>query len=111
MSLSQKRCLFSKMFAQLIVWAHANDFDVAIDEVKRTLYQQREYVREGASKTLKSKHLEGLAGDLVMYGKNRTYLTKTEHYRPLGHYWKSLHPSNVWGGDWNWDGGHFELDL
>lgn len=33
----------------------------------RTIYQQRELVKKGASQTMKSKHLEGIAIDTVAY--------------------------------------------
>jgi len=29
------------------------------------------------------------------------YKADLELMRPLGEYWESLHPDNVWGGDWN----------
>jgi peptidoglycan L-alanyl-D-glutamate endopeptidase CwlK len=49
--------------------------DWTIYDGGRTVAEQKEYVRTGASKTMKSKHLEGLAYDLVPWimGKPRWY--------------------------------------
>lgn len=41
--------------------------DFSVHDGKRTLEEQRHYVKIGASKTMKSKHLYGLAVDLVPY--------------------------------------------
>ena len=43
------------------------DIDFAVIEGLRTVDRQRELVRSGASQTMKSKHLEGLAVDLAAY--------------------------------------------
>ena len=42
-------------------------FDFSIIEGLRTLETQKSYVAKGASKTLKSKHLEGKAVDIAPY--------------------------------------------
>ena|SRR5210317_274202 len=41
--------------------------DFSVHDGLRTLEEQREYVASGASTTMNSKHLEGLAVDLVPY--------------------------------------------
>lgn len=46
-------------------------FDFGITEGLRTLEQQKKYLDEGKSKTLKSKHLEGRAIDFVVYINGR----------------------------------------
>lgn len=43
------------------------DVDFAVIEGVRTLERQKELVAKGASKTLKSKHIEGKAVDLAAY--------------------------------------------
>lgn len=45
--------------------------DFGVTEGLRTLQKQKEYVEKGVSKTMKSKHLEGKAVDLVAYLGNR----------------------------------------
>lgn len=65
-----------------------------------------------ASETLQSQHLNHLAQDLVidrLIDGVWVTLDKTEDYAFAGAFWKSLNPENVWGGDWGWDGGHFEV--
>ena len=47
-------------------------FDFGITEGLRTLEQQKKYLDEGKSKTLKSKHLEGRAIDFVIYIGGKT---------------------------------------
>ena len=42
-------------------------FDFGITEGVRTLEQQKKYVADGKSQTMKSKHLEGRAIDFVVY--------------------------------------------
>jgi hypothetical protein len=34
--------------------------------------------------------------------KDAVYLTETSDYAELGQLWKSLHPLNVWGGDFGY---------
>ncbi len=100
---------FSTLFARLVLWAQAEGYDVAIDTTRRSLEEQRRLVACGASRTLKSKHVVGLAGDLLLY-RGSTYLTAAKEYAPLGVYWQHLDPQNVWGGSWASfvDAGHFE---
>lgn len=47
------------------------DIDFGVTEGVRTKERQRELVSKGASKTMKSKHIEGKAVDLVAYIGNR----------------------------------------
>ncbi len=48
-----------------------SEVDFIITDGKRTLAEQRAYVRKGASKTMKSKHLTGRALDFVAILGNR----------------------------------------
>lgn len=55
------------------------------------------------SRTLDSKHLERLAIDFNYFINGRlTY--DFDKIKVLGEYWVSLHPDNVWGGDFNKNG-------
>jgi hypothetical protein len=52
------------------------------------------------SKTLNSKHADRLAIDLNFFVDGKlTYDFDT--VKAIGDYWESLHPDNVWGGDFN----------
>ena len=54
---------------RLVALCHAvvKDFDITVIEGLRDLETQKKYVKEGKSKTLKSKHLEGRAIDIAPY--------------------------------------------
>ena len=108
MTTSQKQRKFSLLLSQLITWAYANGYEIVLGEVFRTKEQQKLYVAEGKSETTNSMHLRCLAADINLF-KNDKYLMDTPDYKPLGVYWKSLDPECVWGGDWGWDGGHFQF--
>ena len=107
MTLSQKQRKCSQLIGRLIGWAYDNGYEIVLGEAFRTKEQQELYVAGGKSKTMNSKHLKCLAIDINLF-KSGKYLTETPDYKPLGDYWKSLDPECVWGGDWGWDGGHFQ---
>lgn len=120
----EKQSIFILNFAKLIIWAFENGFEVTAGELLRTQDQQMLYfegytlIKAGSnvrlakvspkSKTMFSKHREKLAGDLNLF-INGEYQVNTSAYAPLGEYWKSLHPENVWGGDWGFDANHFQM--
>lgn len=91
------------------------DVDFCVTEGVRTVERQRLLVAQGASQTMKSRHLTGHAVDLAaMIG------TEVRWDWPLYHKLadamkraaKCLDVPLVWGGDWVSfkDGPHFELD-
>lgn len=110
MTLHEKQVHFSRMFASLVLYAGTLGGEVVIDMVARSEEEQARLVAEGASQTMDSKHLQRLAGDLLLFNAQGTYLTNSQDYAALGAYWHGLDPANVWGGDWAGfqDGGHFE---
>lgn len=133
MSLSEKQGEFTKNVAALIVWATFQEgYRVRLREVTRTNAQQRLYYygirltvqhQKGETvysiaqsdalkktKTKRSAHMRHLACDMVL-DIDGVYQTESEAYAPLGEYWKTLHPDNIWGGDWKSypDGNHFEM--
>jgi hypothetical protein len=71
---------------------------------------RRKHHRFRAIGIVKSLHRLKLAIDLILF-KNGKPCWKSEQYRDLGTYWKSLNPLCRWGGDFrNPDGGHFSLN-
>lgn len=95
-------------------------FDVTVIEGIRSKERQVELVKQGASKTMNSKHLAGRAVDLAPYpvdwnDKSR-FNVLAEHVLAAA---KELGVKVRWGGDWNqngdwrderfYDGPHFEL--
>lgn len=100
--------------------------DFKVGEGVRTIEKQREYVRTGASKTLRSRHIPesnkckmGCAVDLWALTDldgdgdlDVSWLMK--HYKPIADAMKAaakeLNVKIEWGYDlWGWDGPHFQL--
>ena len=88
--------------------------EIEISEVQRTPARQAELVKAGASKTMHSRHLTGVAADfyVVVGGKARwdwpLYVTAGAHIKKVA---AELNIAIVWGGDWKMrDGPHIELD-
>jgi peptidoglycan L-alanyl-D-glutamate endopeptidase CwlK len=88
--------------------------DFGVIEGLRTMERQRQLVREGASQTLKSRHLTGYAIDVAAYiGKDISWDWK--YYEQISSAFKKasseLKIPIEWGGDWKTlkDGPHFQL--
>ena len=84
-------------------------FPVVVTSGRRTVAEQQRLVAAGRSTTMKSKHLEGLAFDIDMYGWNRDSV-------PSWVWWDWMGPMGEqiglrWGGRWSTfvDVGHFEI--
>ena len=120
MTLREKQTKFLIMDAKLVLFAAEQGCDIFCTEWFRTLEQQRIYIARGVSKTLYSKHLDGLAKDYVMLGdiKDDGIVNYTpDKYKKLGEFWESL--GGRWGGRFGdnpltekiegWDAGHFEF--
>ncbi|PFE97793.1 peptidase M15 [Bacillus thuringiensis] len=78
-----------------------NGIEVLIYETIRTVEQQREYVRKGASQTMRSYHLVGQALDFVPIQSNGTEDWNGYHKEPWAsaiRYAKQI--GFEWGGDW-----------
>jgi len=89
--------------------------DFRVTEGLRTLQQQGALVKAGASRTLNSRHLTGLAVDIAaMVGREVRW--DWPLYPQIAEAFKSsardLGVPLIWGGDWPRlrDGPHFELD-
>lgn len=108
MGLSDKQWIFLQDVAKLIIKAIELDIKLTAGEVYRTMYQQRKYIKDGKSKTLKSKHLSRLAIDLNFFVDGKlTY--DIDKVRKLGEFWESLRPTNQAGMFWKFkDFPHFQ---
>ncbi len=120
-NLRRKQSKFAGMVGMLLAKTIVLKTPVVILELYRNLETQKAYVARGVSKTLNSKHLQGLAIDLAFIddieddGKINWIPDK---YKELGEYWESLSPENIWGGRFGdkpetekiegWDSGHFQ---
>lgn len=93
----------------------APPYDFAVTDGKRTLAEQKKFVAQGKSKTLKSRHLSGKAVDVMCYidGKGSwripLYVKLAKYILACA---KKLGVPLVWGGSWSSfpDYVHFELD-
>ncbi|UZK70790.1 M15 family metallopeptidase [Sphingomonas sp. S1-29] len=95
--------------------------DFMVLEGLRTIARQRQLVKQGASQTLRSKHLTGHAVDLVPFidtdGDGDSEISwHWPHYHKLAPFIKQAakecEVALSWGGDWRSfkDGPHWELD-
>jgi len=89
--------------------------DFVVIEGVRTIERQRELFKAGASRTMKSRHLVGMAVDLAPM-LNGSVRWDWPLFYPLASSMKSaaleLTYPVTWGGDWRKfkDGPHFELN-
>ena len=89
-------------------------FPFNVSEGLRTVEQQREYVKQGKSRTMNSKHLTGKAVDLYPLTMNRKQVdwSRFEELADLMfQVAKDQDTEIVWGGNWKTlvDKCHFEL--
>jgi len=113
---SERQRIFTKNLGLLIGWAYQHDFGLTVGEGWRTDEQQRIYIRTGASRRQRSLHQDRLAHDFNVF-HNGLWITQSEPITPLGDYWESLDPDNIWGGRFPvyfnthfTDGDHFEMN-
>jgi len=120
MTLREKQCEFWNMVAKLILYA--KEFlgaSITIIEWLRTIDTQRVLVARGASKTMNSKHLKGLAVDVVFIEDltdDGELNYEIDKYVNLGLFWESI--GGTWGGRFGddpntekidgWDAMHFQ---
>lgn len=110
MTLGDKQKLFAKLVGKLLTWVYENSiYTVTFGEAYRTSEQAKINAQKGRG-IANSLHTQRLAIDLNLFVEG-FYQTNSEKYRPLGDFWKSLHPLCRWGGDFKKpDGNHFSLE-
>ncbi|HGE6735865.1 M15 family metallopeptidase [Serratia marcescens] len=108
MTLSEKQQLFTKLIAQLILWADEKGYRLTFGEAYRTPEQAALNAKNGSG-IRNSLHTKRLAVDLNLF-INGQYQTNSAAYLPLGEYWESIGGS--WGGRFRDrpDGNHFSLE-
>lgn len=111
MTLSQRQAIFTQNLAILILKIPelVSGGAGVLGEVMRSKAQAAENAKTGAG-IANSLHLDCLAGDVKLF-IHGVWQTKSEAYKPLGTFWKSLHVDNRWGGDFKSrpDGNHFSM--
>ncbi|HBS7470288.1 TPA: M15 family metallopeptidase [Klebsiella pneumoniae] len=108
MTLSEKQQLFTRLIAQLILWADEKGYRLTFGEAYRTPEQAAINAKTGSGIS-NSLHTKRLAVDLNLF-INGQYQTDSAAYLPLGEHWESLGGS--WGGRFKSrpDGNHFSLE-
>ncbi|WP_413480981.1 M15 family metallopeptidase [Serratia proteamaculans] len=108
MTLSEKQQLFTKLIAQLILWADEKGYRLTFGEAYRTPEQAALNAKKGSGIS-NSLHTKRLAVDLNLF-INGQYQTNSAAYLPLGEFWESIGGS--WGGRFRDrpDGNHFSLE-
>ena len=110
MTLGEKQRLFMRLLGQLLVWAYKQGYELTGGELERKAAQAAANAASGAG-IANSLHLYRLAIDMNLFISG-VYQTDSRAYKPLGDYWKSLHPLCRWGGDFvtRPDGNHFSIE-
>lgn len=109
LTLGQKQRLFTKLVAQLIQYAYAQGYELTLGDAYRDPRVHGDVGVKKSYSSANSVHKQRLAIDLNLF-KDGQYLTTTEAHKPLGQFWKSLHPLCRWGGDFSTpDGNHYSM--
>ena len=110
MTLRQKQSDFLVKVSKLIAFACLQNISVFVNEWYRTKERQAELVAQGKSWTMNSKHIDGLAVDLVVIKDDGSVSWDCKDYELLGAYW-TAHLDGVWGGRFKQrDCVHFQYD-
>lgn len=104
MTLGQAQRKFTRMVADLVVWAYANGYELTYGEAYRTPEQAALNAAKGTG-IRNSLHTDRLAVDFNLF-RDGKFLSSTEAHRPLGEFWESI--GGTWGGHFK-DGNHYSL--
>lgn len=108
MTLGEQQRVFTKLTAELILWAYAQGYELTWGEAWRSTATARTMSEQGKG-IINSLHTERIAVDLLLF-KDGEYLIDSAEYTPLGEHWESLHPLCRWGGRFTRrDGNHFSM--
>lgn len=109
MTLGEKQELFVELLGRLIAWSYARGYRIRGGELWRPPETAALMAAKGAG-IANSLHTQKLAIDLNLF-RGGSWLTSSEAHRPLGVFWKSLHPLCRWGGDFSKpDGNHYSIE-
>lgn len=106
MTLGEKQRKFTRMVADLIIFAYDNGYELTLGDAYRDPRTNGTFGEKKGYSSSFSNHKLRLAIDLNLF-KDGFYLTQTEDHLPLGEYWESIGGS--WGGRFN-DGNHYSLE-
>jgi hypothetical protein len=105
-TLGQKQRRFTRMIADLIIWAYGNGYELTFGDAYR---DPRVHGKMGEALGYghkNSNHKARLAVDLNLF-KDGKYLDTTAAHYPIGKHWESM--GGTWGGRFS-DGNHYSLE-
>lgn len=105
-SLRQKQSRFAKSFAEFILWAYEQGYEISCGEFWRTPEQAALNAKKGIG-IKNSLHIDRLAADINLF-KDGKWLSKTEDHKLLGEKWESMGPDHCWGGRFG-DANHYSI--
>ena len=113
--LGERQELFMELMPRLLAWGYARGYRMRGGELWRPPEMVAIYAARGSG-SANSLHPLRLAIDINLF-LNGTFLETSESHRPLGDFWKSLHPLCRWGGDFRRadgtpkpDGNHYSIE-
>jgi len=106
MTLGQKQRKFTRMIADLILFAYDQGYELTFGDAYRDPQVHGAVGQKKSYSSANSLHKERLAVDFNLF-KGGQFLTRTEDHQPLGEYWESI--GGTWGGRFN-DGNHYSLE-
>lgn len=109
MQLGELQRRFTRLVGLLIAHAYDQGYELSVGDAYRDPRLALLNAQQGKG-IANSLHSQRLAIDFNLF-KDGQYLPKSEDYRFLGDYWKTLDPDARWGGDFKTlpDGNHFSL--
>ncbi|PNH99244.1 M15 family metallopeptidase [Vibrio diazotrophicus] len=108
MTLGDKQRVFTRMIADLIVFAYEQGYELTFGDAYRDPRVHGNIGEKKSYSSASSNHKQRLAVDLNLFVKGE-YITNGDHpaYVALGEYWESLGGS--WGGRFD-DANHFSIE-
>lgn len=106
MTLGDKQRKFTRMIADLIVFAYDNGYELTLGDAYRDPRVHGFVGVKSSYSSANSLHKQRLAIDFNLF-KDGAYLTSTEDHKPLGEFWESI--GGTWGGRFK-DGNHYSLE-
>ena len=102
-SLDNLKCVHPDLVALVKEAIKITEVDFAVIEGLRTIERQKQLIAQGASKTMRSRHLTGHAVDLAAYVAGGI-TWKPQFYKPIAKAMKlasnDLNIPVEWGGNW-----------
>jgi len=104
--LGDKQRVFTRMIANLILFAYENGYELTFGDAYRDPRAHGAVGQKKSYSSANSVHKERLAVDFNLF-KDGRFLTATEDHQPLGEFWESI--GGTWGGRFE-DGNHYSLE-